>query len=136
MYLAIDYGKKRIGLAIGQKYPRGIGVLDGSRDEHLVVEDISDICHEEDVEKIILGFPERHHGEAGTLSSEIKHFSHALHKKTNLPVVFEPEAFTSTEAEEYLKEYSKKRGEKGKVDELAAVLILEQYINKVARDKT
>ena len=131
MFLAIDFGKKRIGLAIGQRYPRGIGVLDADRNEHLVVSDIADICHEEDVEKIVIGFPERHHGEAGTLSKEIKHFSQALHKKTNLPIIFEPEAFTSTEAEEYLKEYSKKRGEKGKVDELAAIIILEQYIRKV-----
>lgn len=140
MYLGIDYGKKRIGLAVGHKFPSGIGVLDGDRDDHLIVEDISDICHEEEIEKIIIGFPERHHGEAGTLANEIKHFSQAVHKKTNLPVIFEPEAFTSTEAEEFLKKYTKDRGHvsarrNGKVDELAAILILEQYINKVDGDK-
>ena len=135
MYLGIDFGKKRIGLAIGSKFPRGIGVLDADRDQHLVVDDIADICHEEEIEKVVIGFPERHQGEAGTLANEIKHFSEAIHNKTNLPIVFEPEAFTSTEAEEFLKKYVKDSGhvsnrKDGKVDELSAILILEQFINK------
>lgn len=137
MYLGIDYGKKRIGLAIGSKFPRGIGILNADRDRHLVLDDIADICHEEEIEKIIIGFPERHQGEAGTLANEIKHFSQAIHNKTNLPIIFEPEAFTSTEAEEFLKKYIKEKGHvsarrDGKVDELAAILILEQYINKIS----
>jgi len=135
MFLGIDYGKKRIGLAVGSKFPRGIGVLDGDRNEHLIVTDIAEICHEEDVEKIIIGFPERHQGEAGTLANEIKQFAQAIHNKTNLPIVFEPEAFTSTEAEEFLKTHTKQPGDKDKVDELAAVLILEQYIYKISEKK-
>ncbi|MFA5927428.1 MAG: Holliday junction resolvase RuvX [Patescibacteria group bacterium] len=127
-YLAIDYGKKRIGLAIGAVMPRGVGVLDGQLPWDDLFLRIEKICKSEDVETIVIGLPIRSQGEEGTLAGEIRRFGAQLHAATSLPVVFEPEQFTSTEALQQIKEHKKNYDCKGEIDELAAVLLLEQYL--------
>ena len=131
MYLAIDYGQKRIGLAIGSQYPRGIGTLTNPGSFDTVVDKIKQYCNDYDVEGIVIGVPVRISGEPGELVEEIENFADALKKKCHLPIIFEEEAYTSVQAEEELKERGINiRGDKEKVDELAAVLILEQYLGR------
>ena len=129
MYLGIDFGKKRIGLSLGQVLPRGVGVIDGGQDQNKIIDHIIDICRENDVDTLVIGMPIRSQGEKGTIAPEIELFAKKLSEKSGLPIDFQPEQFTSYEAKEELKssgrDYTRKSGE---VDELAAVLILEQYI--------
>lgn len=130
MYLGIDFGKKRIGLALGQALPYGAGVIDASQKEEVVFDQIIKICQENDVTGIVIGMPIRSQGEKGTLALEIESFAKKLSEKSKLDVEFEPEQFTSVEAKEELHNSGKKFSRKsGEVDELAAVLILEQHIN-------
>ncbi len=129
MYLAIDYGKKRIGLALGRVLPRGAGVIDASKKREAIIFEIKEICRQNEVEKIVIGLPFRNQGEAGTLAGEIQNFGRDLERGTELPVVFEPEQFTSAEAERLLQDQSYNR-KSGKTDEMAAVLILEQYLGE------
>lgn len=129
--LAIDYGRKRIGLAVGRLIPRGIGIIDGSQKLEKIIRQIKTICRENEAEKIIIGLPIRSQGEEGALTAEIRAFGQAVEKATGLPVILEPEQFTSTEAERYLKEQGAKFN-KEKIDELAAILILEQYLQNKA----
>lgn len=130
MYLAIDYGKKRIGLAIGAVIPRGAGVLQTSKDSLVNTKEISRICKENGITKIIIGEPVRSQGEKGTISDEIDQFAEELKSETGLEVLHEPEQFTSSEAEKNLKERNiKYTFNDGQVDQEAAILILEQYIN-------
>ena len=130
MYLGIDFGKKRIGLALGQLLPKEAGVINGAQEQDRVIDQIIEICNENEVDKIIVGMPIRSQGEKGTIAPDIEKFANDLSEKSGLPIDFQPEQFTSYEAKEELKnngkDYSRKSGE---VDELAAVLILEQYID-------
>lgn len=129
MYLAIDYGKKRIGLAAGVEYPRGLGVLEN---DDSALQKIAEICQEEDVDKIVIGIPKKDNGEPGGMALEIEEFATKIQESTGLPIVFEEESFTSSEAEMQLMDHGVDvRKEKGKIDELAAILILEQYINSI-----
>lgn len=136
MYLGIDYGQKRIGLAIGSQYPRGIGTLQISGSFDNAIEKIAVICKDNEVEKVIIGAPVKLSGQPGEITGEINLFARSLTKKTGLPVIFEEEGYTSTQAEEELRargvEY---HSDPGKIDELAAILILEQYINRQAGNK-
>ncbi|MCL5410404.1 MAG: Holliday junction resolvase RuvX [Patescibacteria group bacterium] len=133
MYLGIDFGSKRIGLALGQMIPKGAGVIDGTKGINEISSDIKKICVDNDVEEIVIGLPKKPSGSPGELAEEIKEFSDILEKNTNLPVHFEEEQFTSVEAEEILKESGKSYSRKsGKTDEIAAILILEQYINHLS----
>lgn len=130
MYLAIDYGEKRIGLAIGTVFPKPFLVVENTgRDE--VVTKISDICIEEKVVKIVIGIPEYDDGGESKLFNEIKTLGRLLKERTGAEIIYEPENFTSHEAERILGEKGIDfRNDKGKVDELAATLLLEQYIER------
>lgn len=130
MFLGIDFGKKRIGLAIGEVIPKGIGTIDGTLSRQNIVDEIAEICKENDVEKIVLGLPFLGSGDEGVLAVEARKFGDDLSAKTALPIVFEEEQYTSSEAERILSEGGVRYDRKdGKVDEMAAVLILEQFIN-------
>ena len=136
MYLGIDYGKKRIGLAVGKIFPRGIGIIENKGGQEKNTEKIAQICQENEIKKIILGLPERSSGKEGDLAPEVRNFGQKLKEKIELPVIFESEQFTSCEAEQFLKNHTKKYDNKsGKVDELAAIIILEQYIHSTNVDK-
>lgn len=130
MFLGIDFGKKRIGLALGEVLPYGAGVIDASQNQSLVIEQILDICKKNEVEKIIIGMPIRSQGEKGTIANLIEKFASDLKQKSGLPIVFEPEQFSTAEATKELisngKKYTRKGGE---IDELSAIIILEQYLN-------
>lgn len=127
-YLGVDYGRKRIGLALGTIYPKVFGVLQTEDDS---IEKIEAICKKEEVKKIIIGLPTRSQGEAGTLAEEIKEFAKKVYEKTAIPVFFEEEKFTSSFAAAELKSAGQKvTRESGKVDQMAAAMILEQFINK------
>lgn len=114
-------------MALGEVQPRGLGTLDLGQDPVALTAKIAEICRKNDVSAIILGLPLRSRGEEGTLAPEIRRFAERLSRATGLPVLFEEEQFTSTEAEGYLKERGEKFG-KEKIDEIAAVLLLEQYL--------
>ena len=136
MFLGIDYGQKRIGLAMGSQFPRGIGTLNNPGSFDIIVDKIYVICMDYDIEKIIVGHPTKLSGEPGELTEEIRFFVKRLKQKTGIPVVLEEEAYTSVEAEEELR----RRGlspqeDKDKIDELAAILILEQYLEKKEREE-
>lgn len=134
MLLGIDYGRKRIGLALGELFPKGAGVIDGALPMAEIVSEVERICSLNGVDKIVIGLPIRSGGEEGELGEEIKKFAGAIKAKTGLPVVFESEELTSYAAEQELKEAAKRYPRKsGKIDELAAIFILEQHINNIKR---
>lgn len=131
MFLGIDYGKKRIGLALGEKYPKPFLVLENNSLDETVIQ-ISKICLENQVKKIVIGMPENRGQDSEDLISMIKKFAADLSSKTDLEIDYEPEAYTSAEAENVLKNHNKyDRNNKGAVDAMAATLLLEQYINKL-----
>lgn len=131
-YLAVDWGKKRIGLAVGTIFPKGAGVVDGEQASDKIIDSIKKVIAENDVTKIIVGLPILASGDEGNIASEIRTFAGNLSDETGLNVIFEPEEYSSVEAAEQFAALGKKVDRaSGKLDELAAVLILEQYINHI-----
>jgi putative holliday junction resolvase len=127
-YLAIDYGTRRIGLAAGSIFPKGLGMIENS-DINSVISKISKLVMDNEIEAIIIGSPVRSLQEPGTLDKEIKDFADKLTDATKLEVFFEEEQFTSAEATRLMESEGRKIERKsGDIDELAAILILEQYL--------
>ena len=136
--LAIDYGRKRIGLAASD--PLGliaqpIGTLEGSPDD--AADLIAKECVERDIARIVLGLPLNMDGTEGFMAKEVREFGALLSQKTGLPVIFQDERLSSYSAEQDLKEQGVKRrkGKKGKsdrarVDAMAAALILREYMGQ------
>lgn len=132
MYLAIDYGKKRIGLAIGSQFPRGIGTITNPNSFGELCQKIMQICKDYQVEKIIMGLPKTPLGGRNELAKEIKKVAKRIENVTEIKVIFEEESYTSVEAErELIKRGVDIRRNKEKIDELSAILLLEQHLDSI-----
>ena len=86
---------------------------------------IKTICEKEKVEKIVVGLPE------SGIVKQIKSFGANLARITNLPVIYEDESLTSREAiVKMIESGSKRKARQEKEDQIAATLILQNYLNK------
>ena len=122
-------------MALGEILPRVAGVLKTESPD--VFFELRKICRENDVEKIVVGLPTFPSGDEGDFAPEVRQFCERLTEELNIETALEPEGFTSTEAEQILKEKNIKYDrESGKIDEMAAVLILEQHIARLNRGKS
>ena len=144
-YLGIDYGEKRIGIALSDekgKMAFAYGVIANHGAEKVSAE-IKKICAENSVGKIVLGKSLNYKGELNPIMAEIEPFKTALEKETGLPVSYQNETLTSAEARRPLKGLRKRppvlnkrkspekeKKARMKVDASAAALILRSYLDK------
>src|SRR3989344_5597311 len=144
-YLGIDYGEKRIGIALSDekgKMAFAYGVIANHGAEKVSAE-IKKICAENSVGKIILGKSLNYKGEANPIMAKIEPFKTALEKETGLPVSYQNETLTSAEARRPIsgprkrppvlnkrKSPEKEKKARMKIDASAAALILRSYLDK------
>ncbi len=129
--LALDVGKKRIGLALSDELgitAQGLETLERSRIRDDVGE-LKQIANRWNVEILLIGRPLHMSGSESRQSQYTADFAQRLERDLKLPVIFWDERLTSVEAERLLRtagaslEHRKKA-----VDKLAAVLLLESYM--------
>jgi putative holliday junction resolvase len=142
--LALDYGRARIGLAIGNTeagLAQPLGTLDRiNRSEDM--RRLRELVREHAVQQIVVGLPLRLDGTHGDMAEEASRFGQRVHKQTGLPVEMVDERLTSWEAERLLEEQQgrtihaassnqrKKENPKLGVDAMAAALILKEYLDR------
>jgi putative holliday junction resolvase len=142
--LALDYGRARIGLAIGNTeagLAQPLGTLDRiNRNEDM--RRLRELAREHGVQQIVVGLPLRLDGTRGDMAEEAARFGQRVHKQMGLPVEMVDERLTSWEAERLLEEQQgrtihagsskqrKKENPKLGVDAMAAALILKEYLNR------
>lgn len=137
-YLGIDYGTKRIGLALSDEegkfaFPEKI-LINNSK----VLDEVQKIVKSKDVTAFVLGESLNLEGKQNAVYNDILKFGELLKDKFSLPVFQEKEFMTSVFARESVsqkkdfnvsRKVSKKRGEK--VDASAAALILQRYLDRM-----
>lgn len=130
--LGLDPGEKRIGVAITDPLgltAQGIDVINYSRFED-AVNNIESICREYEVVKIVVGNPLNMNGSCGQESENAASFADKLRQRLNIPVEMIDERLTTASAEKTLLAGGVNRKNRRKVkDKLAAVIILELYLN-------
>jgi putative Holliday junction resolvase len=128
--LGIDYGLKRIGLAVSDKeLVLPLKTLKVKGHEQALGK-IAAICQEERVDKIVLGLPLRLNGKLSKMARRVKKFGQALTSLTGLSVVYSEEQLTTKAASRLLR--GEKPATKGKMrDQLAAALILKDYLGSI-----
>jgi len=134
--LSLDYGSKRIGVAICDEL--GITAYGVStiirRDRKQVLEALEELITQYDVKKIVIGYPIRLDGTRGIQCEKVDKFSWILEAAFSLPVIKWDETLTTKEAEDILFEAKVRRGKRKKVvDQLAATLILRGYLTSLER---
>ena len=91
---------------------------------------ISDLISIHKVERVVIGLPISLDGSIGTQAEKIQKFAQRLEHVIDIPIEFQDERFTTAEAEDILRELNKDaKAQKELIDEVAAVLILNDYLN-------
>jgi putative Holliday junction resolvase len=131
--LGIDFGERRVGLAISD--PEGRLALPLTtlvrKSDHHVIQQIVDIALQEGVEYLVVGEPLNLDGSRGPASARASSFARKLAEESDLPVEMTDETLTSVEAEERLRQAGiDPRRHPEKVDSTAAQILLQQYLNK------
>jgi putative Holliday junction resolvase len=130
--LALDLGKKRIGLALSDELgltAQGLKTLEreGRRDD---IETIRKLAVESRVELFLIGDPIHMSGAPSRQGEYTREFARELEYKTGLPVKFWDERWTSREAERTLRGSGIAHGErKPAIDRLSAVILLQSYLD-------
>ena len=131
--LAIDYGRKRCGLAVTdilQITPGGLATVR----THELIEYLKNYIAKEPVERFIIGLPMNLNGKESESMTYLRPFLKQLEKAIpNIPVTMVDERFTSTLAQRTIIEAGigkqRRREDKGLVDEVSAVIILQTYMS-------
>jgi putative Holliday junction resolvase len=129
--LALDYGTRRIGLAVSD--PLGI-TAQGlptllRKNKRTDLAHLREVLATHNICEIVVGLPLRLSGAESSSTEKAREFAELLRKEFSLPVHLWDERFTSVEANRVLRESEmsiRKRGEA--VDRLSAVLILQAFL--------
>lgn len=125
--LALDVGEKRIGIAIANAVARIAHVLATVDNTQDVIRKLTDIIKAENVQVLVVGLPRSLGGDETLQTRKVREFGKALERAAELSVQWQDEALTSIKAEKEL-ETRKKSYQKGDIDALAAVYILEDFL--------
>ena len=129
--LAIDYGQKRIGLAVSDPLgltAQGIDTILNLGKKQLMAA-LLKICKDQEVSEIVIGLPVNMDGSHGPKAAEVMNLIPLMEKELNLPVKTWDERLTSRAAGRLMIEQglSRKR-QKESSDRLAATLILQMFL--------
>ncbi len=133
--LGLDYGEVRIGLAISD--PDGVisqplGHF-GATPRRELLDHVRRLCVERQVGRLVVGLPVNMNGTEAASAEKARQFGEAAAAATGLPVEFVDERLTTASAERLLIEADMgRRQRKGKIDSVAAALILQTYLDRAA----
>ena len=138
-FISIDYGKKRIGIAVSDPLniiARGLCTLsnDDSFDKKF-----TNILIEYTPQAIILGMPYMLSGDIGDRAIEVQSFAKTIESKYNLPIILWDERYTSKMAMESMISSGvkkKKRAKKENVDKIASAILLQDYLDSISNLET
>ncbi|HEV7449389.1 MAG TPA: Holliday junction resolvase RuvX [Candidatus Paceibacterota bacterium] len=131
-YLGIDYGTKRIGVAVSDDTGQLAFPLTVVAAGQGALENIAGLAKENKVEKIIIGESRDFKGEANAVMEEAEQFKKDLSELSGLPTDYEREFFTSTmAARQFAPDKSRKANPAhDNLDASAAALILQSYLDR------
>ena len=131
--LGLDYGRRRVGVAVSdllgmtaQPFATWSGLSDAE-----LVRKIDSLISEMDIRQVVLGDPLTTKGESGAMSERVRRFATQLSRAIPVPVQLQDERLTTVEAHRILKDVGRKPSrDKEIVDRVAAVLILQTYLDR------
>jgi putative Holliday junction resolvase len=129
--MAIDYGGRRIGVAVSDSgsiaTPHSVVKNEGE-----IIDKLAGIARELGAETIVVGIPRRAHSDTG--EQKFRDFAERLRQKTCKAVVLWDEALSTTEAARRLRQDgAKRRDAQREIDMHAAAVILQSYLDHLAR---
>jgi len=139
--MGLDYGSVTVGVAISDEMlltAQGKEVIRREKENRLrrTLARIAQLAEEYEVEEIVLGFPKHMNNTVGERAEKSKEFAEMIKRRTGLPVVLWDERLTTVAAHQSLIEGNMRREKRRKVvDEIAAVFILQGYLDYLYHQK-
>ena len=134
--LSVDFGRRRIGLAVCDELQisvRGLPTLK-VRNFNDSIAQVAQIAGDQTAEEVVVGLPLNMDGSRGDMAQVAENFASQLAGLCNMPVCMFDERLSSVGAKRELHTNTmQKKKRKGEVDRLAAVLILETYLQHKGR---
>ena len=136
--MGLDYGSKTVGVAVSDALlltAQAVETISRPQETKLrrTLARIEELCREYEIEKIILGFPKNMNNTIGDRAEKSLEFAEMLKRRTGLPVVMWDERLTTVAAERTLMESGVRREHrKEHIDQIAAVFILQGYLDSVS----
>lgn len=130
--LSIDYGHRRIGVAISDPLRISAQALPTIkvRNAEQVLSTLEEIIREKNIAEIVVGMPLNLKGEVGLSAQKVEQFIENLNQNFQLPIHTWDERLTSAAAERTIREMGKSPSRhKEKIDQIAALLILQSYLD-------
>ena len=140
--MGLDFGSKTVGVAISDPLfltAQGIEIVRRKAPGKLrqTLARINELKEEYEVGKIVLGFPKNMNNTEGERCEKTLEFKEMLEKRTGLEVVLWDERLTTVEADRTMMQVGIRReNRKEYVDELAAIFILQGYLDYQSRQHT
>jgi putative Holliday junction resolvase len=129
--LGIDFGEKRIGLAISEGALAVPLATLKRRDDGSAIAEIAGIARREGVGRLVVGEPRKLDGTRGPAAVRVRRFAEKLAASTGLPLELVDEALTSVEAAERLRAAGiDPRRHPGKLDAVAAQILLQEALDR------
>ncbi len=128
--LALDYGRRRIGVALSDP----LGIMAHGQETLTRVNIRTDmltlktLIADQGVGQIVVGLPLHMSGQESELSREARSFAFRLAEESGVPFLMWDERMSSIEANRYLAESGRSKDKRGSVDRMAAELILNSYL--------
>lgn len=139
--MGLDYGSKTVGVAVSDPLgltAQGVETVWRKQENKLrqTMARIEELISEYQVERIVLGYPKNMNNTVGERAVKSLEFKEKLEKRNGLPVVMWDERLTTAEAERTLMETGVRReNRKQFLDQMAAVLILQGYLDRMNMNK-
>ena len=132
-YLGIDFGTKQIGLALGESVSRVVTPLRTIKNtsREIACSQLVAIIREYGIDAVVIGLPLNDDGSESDTSRQVRNIQSKLTHMAGCPVYFEDERYSSHSAEILLRERGiSSKKQKQLVDQMAAVVILEAFLDK------
>jgi putative Holliday junction resolvase len=132
--LALDYGSRRIGVAVTDPtltIASPLATLTRRVGKRPPWPEIGTILQDQEIAEVVIGLPLDLEGEEGEWAAEVRAFGAELVRRFSLPIHWVDERLSSVMAEHAVRGIGLKRGqreEKGRVDSAAAALILQAFL--------
>ena len=139
--MGLDFGSKTVGVAVSDPLlvtAQGLEIIRRKEENKMrqTLARIEEIAKEYEVEKIVLGLPKNMNGTEGERVALTEDFKEKVERRTGLPVILWDERLTTVAADKAMMEAGIRReNRKDYVDMIAATLILQGYLDRLANSK-
>jgi putative Holliday junction resolvase len=131
--LAIDWGERRIGMAVSDPLgitAQGLPTIDTKKTKD-VYSFIKNLVEDKQVSRIVVGMPKNMDGSIGFKGREVERFILKLTQKIMVEVIRWDERLTTVSSLRSMREMGTKQKEKKTIDRISATLILQNYLDSI-----